>query len=98
MKFYLDTANVEVIKRVARLGLVDGVTTDPSLIAKEGRDFKVIIEEISSLIPGPISAEVIAKSASDILKEAEAINEWGSNVVVRLPMTERRVGSYAYAR
>lgn len=88
MKFYLDTANVEVIKRVARLGLVDGVTTDPSLIAKEGRDFKVIIEEISSLIPGPISAEVIAKSASDILKEAEAINEWGSNVVVRLPMTE----------
>ena len=59
MKFFLDTANVEEIRRIARLGLVDGLTTTPSLIAKEGRNFKEVIQEICTIVSGPVSAEVI---------------------------------------
>jgi transaldolase len=88
MKFFLDTANVEEIKRIAKLGLVDGVTTNPSLIAKEGRDFKQVIQEICSLVSGPVSAEVIGIKADDMLKEAFDIAEWAPNVVIKLPLTE----------
>jgi transaldolase len=88
MKFFLDTANVEEIKRIAKLGLVDGVTTNPSLIAKEGRDFKQVIQEISSIVSGPVSAEVIGTKADDMLKEAFEIAEWAPNVVIKLPLTE----------
>jgi fructose-6-phosphate aldolase, TalC/MipB family len=88
VKFFLDTANVEEIKRIARLGLVDGVTTNPSLIAKEGRDFKEVIQEICSIVPGPVSAEVISTKAEDMLREAEEIAQWAPNVVIKLPMTE----------
>lgn len=88
MKFFLDTANVEEIKRIAKLGLVDGVTTNPSLIAKEGRDFKQVIQEICSIVSGPVSAEVIGTKADDMLKEAFDIAEWAPNVVIKLPLTE----------
>lgn len=88
MKFFLDTANVEEIKRVARLGLVDGITTNPSLIAKEGRNFKEVIQEICTIVSGPVSAEVIGTKADDMLKEAVELAAWAPNVVVKLPMTE----------
>jgi transaldolase len=88
MKFFLDTANVEEIKRIAKLGLVDGVTTNPSLIAKEGRDFKEVVQEICGIVSGPVSAEVIGTKADDMLKEAFEIAEWAPNVVIKLPMTE----------
>jgi len=88
MKFFLDTANVEEIKRIAKLGLVDGVTTNPSLVAKEGRDFKEVIQEICSIVNGPVSAEVIGTKADDMLKEAFEIAEWAPNVVIKLPLTE----------
>ncbi|WP_139996276.1 fructose-6-phosphate aldolase [Paenibacillus paridis] len=88
MKFFLDTANVEEIKRIAKLGLVDGVTTNPSLIAKEGRDFKQVIQEICSIVSGPVSAEVIGTKADEMLKEAFDIAEWAPNVVIKLPLTE----------
>ncbi|EXX89663.1 transaldolase [Paenibacillus darwinianus] len=88
MKFFLDTANVEEIKRIAKLGLVDGVTTNPSLVAKEGRDFKEVVQEICGIVSGPVSAEVIGTKADDMLKEAFEIAEWAPNVVIKLPMTE----------
>jgi len=88
LKFYLDTGNVEEIKRIVKLGLVDGVTTNPSLIAKEGRVFKDVIKEIASIVSGPVSAEVVALDAEGMLKEAHEIAQWAPNVVIKLPMTE----------
>lgn len=88
MKFYLDTGNVEEIKRIVKLGLVDGVTTNPSLIAKEGRIFKDVIKEICAIVDGPVSAEVISLEVEGMLKEAHEIAQWAPNVVIKLPMTE----------
>lgn len=88
MKFFLDTANVEEIKRINELGLVDGVTTNPTIISKEGRDFKEVITEICDLIEGPVSAEVIALDTDTMVKEARDIANWAENVVVKIPMTE----------
>ncbi|WP_411349662.1 fructose-6-phosphate aldolase [Paenibacillus sp. WLX2291] len=93
MKFFLDTGNIEEIKRIARLGIVDGVTTNPSLIAKEGRIFKDVIDEICQIIDGPVSAEVVSLDAEGMLKEAHEIAKWAPNVVIKLPMTEE--GLYA---
>ncbi|MFP7297042.1 fructose-6-phosphate aldolase [Neobacillus niacini] len=88
MKFFLDTANVEEIKRIYTLGLVDGVTTNPTIIAKEGRPFEEVIKEICSIVDGPVSAEVIGLKAKDMINEARSIAKWADNVVVKLPMTE----------
>lgn len=88
MKFFLDTANIEEIKRINQLGLVDGVTTNPTIIAKEGRKFETVIKEICSMITGPVSAEVIALDTPGMVKEAREISRWAENVVVKLPMTE----------
>jgi transaldolase len=88
VKFFLDTGNIEEIKRIVKLGLVDGITTNPSLIAKEGRVFKEVIQEITSIVSGPVSAEVISLDVDGMLKEAHEIAEWASNVVIKLPMTE----------
>lgn len=88
MKFFLDTANVDDIRRIDSLGLVDGVTTNPSIIAKEGRDFEEVIKEIASITSGPVSAEVIALKADEMVAEAHQISKWGENVVVKIPMTE----------
>ncbi|CAH0118892.1 Transaldolase [Paenibacillus sp. CECT 9249] len=88
MKFFLDTGNIDEIKRIHKLGLVDGVTTNPSLIAKEGRVFKEVIQEITSLVKGPVSAEVISLDADGMIAEAREIATWADNVVIKLPMTE----------
>ncbi|MFM2487056.1 fructose-6-phosphate aldolase [Enterococcus avium] len=88
MKFFLDTANVEEIKRINQLGLVDGVTTNPTIISKEGRDFKEVITEICGLVDGPVSAEVIALDTENMVKEARDIATWADNIVVKIPMTE----------
>lgn len=88
MKFFLDTANVDEIKRINELGLVDGVTTNPSLIAKEGRDFETVIKEITSEVDGPVSAEVVGLEAEVMIKEARELAAWAENVVVKVPMTE----------
>lgn len=88
MEFYLDTANIDEIKRINRLGLVDGITTNPTIIAKENRDFEEVIKEICSLVDGPVSAEVIGLSVEEMVAEARDIAKWASNVVVKIPMTE----------
>ncbi|ANA80523.1 fructose-6-phosphate aldolase [Paenibacillus glucanolyticus] len=88
MKFFLDTGNMEEITRISRLGLVDGVTTNPSIIAKEGRPFKDIIQDITRLVPGPVSAEVIGMTTEEMLQEGREIATWASNIVVKLPLTE----------
>lgn len=88
MKFFLDTANVEEIKRINALGLVDGVTTNPTIIAKEGRDFEEVIKEICSIVSGPVSAEVIGLTSEEMVSEARVISKWADNVVVKIPMTE----------
>ncbi|MBG9979727.1 fructose-6-phosphate aldolase [Facklamia sp. DSM 111018] len=88
MKFFLDTANVEEIKRINDLGLCDGVTTNPSLIAKEGRPFEEVIKEIASIVEGPVSAEVIGLDYDQMVEEARQVAQWADNVVVKIPMTE----------
>ncbi|HFI0257035.1 TPA: fructose-6-phosphate aldolase [Streptococcus suis] len=88
MKFFLDTANVGEIQRITALGLVDGVTTNPTIISKEGRDFETVIKEICQLVPGPVSAEVIGLTAEEMVAEAEQLAQWAPNVVVKIPMTE----------
>jgi len=88
VKFFLDTANVADIKRINALGLVDGVTTNPTLIAKEGRDFEQVIKEIAGIVDGPVSAEVISLDAEGMIEEAKNLAQWADNVVVKIPMTE----------
>lgn len=87
MDFFIDTANLDEIKKAAELGLVDGVTTNPSLVAKEGCDFKTRVREICELVSGPVSAEVIATTAPEMIKEAQELAEIALNVVVKIPMT-----------
>ena len=88
MKFFLDTANIEEIKRINALGLVDGVTTNPTIIAREGRDFETVIKEICALVEGPVSAEVISLETDGMVNEAREIAQWADNIVVKIPMTE----------
>lgn len=88
MKFFLDTANMEEIKRIYRLGLVDGVTTNPSIIAKEGRNFEEVVKEIAHLVKAPVSAEVISLKAEEMIKEARLLAKWDKHIVVKIPMTE----------
>jgi transaldolase len=86
MKFFLDTANIDEIRNAAEYGLIDGVTTNPSLVSKEGRDFKEILLEISKIVDGPISAEVVSTDASGILREAYELAKIHKNIVVKVPM------------
>lgn len=89
MKIFIDTANLEEIREIYPWGILAGVTTNPSLIAKEsGRDFKEIITEISQLIPGPISAEVISLETDGMVKEAEELAKIAENIVIKIPMTK----------
>ena len=87
MKFFIDTADVKEIREAHDLGLVDGVTTNPSLIAKSGRKFKDVIKEIVSIVDGPISAEVISLDAPGMIKEGKELAKIHKNIVVKLPMT-----------
>ncbi|GAB6086204.1 fructose-6-phosphate aldolase [Alkaliphilus crotonatoxidans] len=88
MKFFIDTANINEIREVASWGVLDGVTTNPSLIAKEGRDFKQVIREIAEIVDGPISAEVVSLLAEEMVKEAEPLTAIHPNIVIKVPMTE----------
>lgn len=88
MKFFIDTAEVAEIKAACELGLVDGVTTNPSLIAKSGRDFVEVITEIAGIVDGPISAEVIALDAPGMLAEGRELAKIHKNIVIKVPMTE----------
>jgi len=87
MKFFIDTANIDEIKEASKMGMVDGVTTNPSLIAKEGRDFEEVIKEICEIVDGPISAEVISTDAEGMVKEARHLAGIHDNIVVKIPMT-----------
>lgn len=88
MKFFVDTANIDEIKQAVAWGQVDGVTTNPSLVAKEGRDFKQVVLEICGIVSGPVSAEVISLEYEGMLKEAHEYAKWAPNVVIKLPLTE----------
>lgn len=88
MKIFIDTANVNEIRKAAELGIIDGVTTNPSLIAKEGRNLKQVIEEICAIVDGPISAEVMNITASKMVEEGREISKLHKNVVVKIPMCE----------
>jgi len=88
MKFFIDTANIEEIKKASELGMVDGVTTNPSLVAKEGREFKELIKEICDLVAGPVSAEVVSVDAEGMVREAKELAEIADNIVIKVPLIE----------
>ena len=87
MRFFLDTANVDHIKEANEMGVICGVTTNPSLVAKEGRDFNEVIKEITSIVDGPISGEVVAEDAQGMIKEGREIAAIHKNMIVKIPMT-----------
>lgn len=88
MKIFIDTANVEDIRKASKLGILSGVTTNPSLIAKEGRDLKEVIEEICSIVDGPISAEVISLESDKMIEEGRELAKLHKNIVIKIPMCE----------
>ena len=87
MKFFVDTADVAEIKELAATGLLDGVTTNPTLVAKAGRDFKDIIKEICAVVPGPVSAEVAATDYDGMMREADVLRKIAKNVTIKVPLT-----------
>ncbi|MGX4600772.1 fructose-6-phosphate aldolase [Faecalimicrobium sp. JNUCC 81] len=87
MKFFIDTANIEEIKEANDLGVICGVTTNPSLIAKEGRDFIQVVKEITDIVDGPVSAEVISLDHEGMVKEADKLSKIHKNIVIKIPMT-----------
>jgi len=86
MKFFIDSANIDEIREAANLGILDGVTTNPSLVAKEGRNFRQLLGEILDIVDGPISAEVVAVEAEGILREARELAGIHENIVVKVPL------------
>ena len=88
MKFFIDTANIEEIKKGIEMGLVDGVTTNPTLLSKEKKDPQRTIKEILSIVEGPVSLEVIAKDSKGMCEEARKLSSLGTNTVIKIPMTE----------
>jgi transaldolase len=88
MKFFIDTANIREIKKANDLGMVDGVTTNPSLVAKEGRDFNGLIKEICDIVDGPVNAEVVSVDTKGMVKEAKALAKLADNIVVKIPMLD----------
>ena len=88
MRIFLDTANIDEIRKGARLGVVSGVTTNPTLVSKEGlNDYKAVVKEICSIIPGPVSAEVVVEGTQAMLEQAREIATWAPNVVIKIPST-----------
>ena len=87
MRFFLDTANVEYIKEANEMGVICGVTANPSLVAKEGRDFNEVIKEITGIVDGPISGEVVSEDAAGMIKEGREIAAIHKNMIVKIPMT-----------
>ena len=88
MKIFIDTANVEEIREAASWGILDGVTTNPSLISKEGRDFKTVVQEITEIVDGSISAEVMSDDAEGLVAEAEELVKIHDNITIKIPITE----------
>lgn len=88
MKFFIDTADINEIKAALEIGIIDGVTTNPSLIAKTGKDFKTVVDEICAVVDGPISVEAISMEAEGLIKEARELSKVNKNIVVKIPMTE----------
>ena len=88
MKFFIDTANIEEIKKASELGMVDGVTTNPSLVAKEGREFRGLIKEICDLVEGPVNAEVVSLDSEGMVREAKDLAEIADNIVIKVPLIE----------
>jgi transaldolase len=91
MKFFLDTANIEAIRRWAELGIVDGVTTNPTIIAREGKGQEGQVKEIAKIVKGPISVEGDAQVCDEIVKEAEVFSSWAPNIIVKVPMTQEGI-------
>lgn len=91
MELFLDSANLEEIREVAPYGVITGVTTNPSLVAKENKNFLEIVEEISALIPGPVSAEVMAQDSSDMIIEARQLSNIRKNVIIKIPLTQQGI-------
>ena len=87
MKFFIDTANVEEIKEANSMGMVDGVTTNPTLVAKEGREFEPLIKEICQIVDGPVNAEVVSTETDGMLSEAHHLAKIADNIVIKIPMT-----------
>jgi len=88
MRIFLDTANIEQIRQAAKLGVVSGVTTNPTLVSREGMtDYETVIKEICAIIPGPVSAEVVATEAQPMIEQARYIAGWAPNVVIKIPAT-----------
>jgi transaldolase len=96
MKIFLDTANVDEIKEGVALGVVDGVTTNPSLIAKEKRPFRPLVEEICKIVPGDVSLEVVATAFEDMVKEGEQLAQVAPNAVVKVPLTQDGLKAVKY--
>ncbi len=88
MRLFIDTANVEEIREAASWGVVSGVTTNPSLVAKEGKNFKDVVTEILGIVDGPVSVEAVSEKAEGMVKEAVEFAAWHKNIVVKIPMTE----------
>ena len=86
MKLFIDTANINEIREANSLGIIDGVTTNPSLIAKEGKDFISVVKEICSIVDGPVSAEVISLKSGEMIKEAESLSRIHKNIVIKIPI------------
>lgn len=87
MKLFIDTANINEIREAASLGIIDGVTTNPTLIAREGRDFIEVVKEICSIVDGPTSAEVVSPKSEEMVKEARTLAKIHKNIVVKIPIT-----------
>jgi transaldolase len=93
MKIFIDTANIDEIKKACKLGVISGVTTNPSLIAKEGRNFKEVVQEICQIVDGPISAEVISLDTDGMVAEAVELAKIHKNIVIKVPMTAEGLGA-----
>ncbi|MFA7228616.1 MAG: fructose-6-phosphate aldolase [Melioribacteraceae bacterium] len=91
MKFFIDTANINEIKEAASYGLLDGVTTNPSLVAKEGKNFRALLDEIIKIVDGPISAEVVSVDYDGIMKEALELSKIHKNIVVKVPLIKEGI-------
>ncbi|MBC7998433.1 MAG: fructose-6-phosphate aldolase [Leptolyngbya sp.] len=96
MLLFLDTANVEEIKEINAWGVLSGITTNPTLIVKEGKDFKKVVKEICNIVDGPVSAEVTATDAEGMIKQGLDIATWADNVVVKCPLTEAGLQATAH--
>lgn len=96
MKFFIDTANIDEIKEAASYGLLDGVTTNPSLVSKEGKNFTDLLKEIVEVVDGPISAEVVSTDYEGIIKEAEELAKIHKNIVVKVPLIKEGIKAVKY--